>query len=244
MEIYLTKMILNPQSRKVWNDLGNLQELHRTVSSAFPKIENDEALPHHERKTPRNEFNLLHRLDFNRKSGTAVLLIQSTVEPDWSFLDSSYANEFQCKTVHDKYERIENGMNLLFRLQANPTKRVGKSDTIAEAKFKESKIRRRVELRTDEEKLGWLQRKGAESGFQLAKVRIKDRVDNVSSIEQGKISFSKKRKSPLLTFSAVVFEGILQVIDANKFREALVRGIGTGKAYGFGLLSVAPIKEN
>ncbi len=248
MEIYLTKMILNPQSRKVWNDLGNLQELHKTVSGAFPKIETDEAAPHHLRRTPRSEFNLLHRLDFDRRNGRAILLVQSTVEPDWSFLREGYAKEILCKTVHDKYSKIESGMRLLFRLQANPTKRIGKSDKIADAKFKPSedkKIRRRVELRTDEEKIEWLKRKGEEAGFRLANVQIKDDVENAALVAHGKISFGKSRNSPKITFGSVVFEGVLQVTDAKKFREeALEKGIGSGKAYGFGLLSVAPVKEN
>jgi len=128
MEIYLTKMTLNPQSRKVWDDLGNLQNMHRTVSNAFPKIETDESTPHHLQKTPRNEFNLLHRLDFDSLNGRAVLLVQSSVKPDWSFLREDYAIRIECKTVHDQYSNIENGLRLLFRLQANPTKRIGKSD--------------------------------------------------------------------------------------------------------------------
>jgi CRISPR system Cascade subunit CasE len=38
----------------------------------------------------------------------------------------------------------------------------------------------------------------------------------------------------------VVFEGRLRVTDAEAFRRALAAGIGSGKAFGFGLLSVAP----
>ncbi len=208
MEIYLTKMLLNAQSRRVWNDLGNLQNLHRTVSGAFPKIENDESVPHHQRRTPRHEFNLLHRLDFDRRSGTAVLFVQSTARPDWSFLHEEYAKEILCKAVHRQYAAIENGMRLLFRLQANPTKRIGKSDTIAAAKFKEDKNRRRVELRTDEEKINWLKRKGEGAGFRLANVQIKADVENTIAVAQGKINFSKSRNSPQLTFGSVVFEGV------------------------------------
>jgi len=47
----------------------------------------------------------------------------------------------------------------------------------------------------------------------------------------------------LLTFAAVIFEGVLRVEDSQAFREALERGIGPGKAFGFGLLSVAPVRE-
>lgn len=72
-------------------------------------------------------------------------------------------------------------MRLLFRLQANPTKCIGKSDEKAGERFKPSetrKIRRRVELRTDEEKISWLKRKGEDAGFQLTDVQIKESVEN------------------------------------------------------------------
>ena len=242
MEIYLTKMVLNPQSRMVWDDLGNLQNLHRTVSSGFPKIERDDSAPHHERKTPRNEFDLLHRLDFDARNGRAVLLVQSSVKPDWSFLRDGYASEIECKTIHEQYSKIENGMRLLFRLQANPTKRIGKSDTKADKRFKPSddrKIRRRIELRTDEEKIDWLKRKGEDAGFRLTDVRIKEAVANAAVQYSSKQFGRRGRDDKKMTFGSVVFEGILQVTDAEKFREALQTGIGTGKAYGFGLLSVA-----
>lgn len=251
MEIYLTKMILNAQSRQVWNDLGNLQNLHRTISSAFPKIENQDGLPHHERKTPRKEFNLLHRLDFDRRSGKAVLLVQSRVKPDWSFLGEGYAKEIKCKAVHEQYAAIENGKMLLFRLQANPTKRIGQNYQHPDEKkreeftrkFRDEKNRRRISVNTDTERIEWLKRKGAGAGFRLAKVQIKTDVENVAAVAQSKIKSRRKAGEEAMTFGSVVFEGVLEITDAEKFQAALVSGIGSGKAYGFGLLSVAPVKE-
>jgi len=248
MEIYLTKMILNPQSRMVWNDLGNLQNLHRMISKAFPKIENDTAALHHARKTPRSEFDLLHRLDFNRQSGKAVLLVQSSVAPDWSFLNKDYAVEIDCKTVHEQYSKIENGMRLLFRLQANPTKRIGQKYRHPDEqkreeftrKFRDEKSRRRIALNKDEEKIEWLKRKGEDAGFRLADVQIKANVENVAAIAQSKIKSRRKDGESPMTFGSVVFEGVLEVTDAETLRDCIIRGIGSGKAYGFGLLSIAP----
>jgi CRISPR system Cascade subunit CasE len=37
----------------------------------------------------------------------------------------------------------------------------------------------------------------------------------------------------------VLFSGRLEVTDAALFRDALAKGIGSGKAFGFGLLSIA-----
>ncbi len=247
MEIYLTKMTLNPNSRRVWDDLGNLQNMHRTVSKAFPKIELGESAPHHLQKTPRNTFNLLHRIDYDSRNGKAILFVQSSVAPDWSFLQADYAVRIECKTVHEQYSNIENGMRMLFRLQANPTKRIGKSDEKADEKYKPSemrKIRRRVELRTDEEKINWLKRKGEDAGFRLTDMRIKEALENAHVHSSSKQFGRLGRDDVKMTLGSVVFEGVLQVTNAEKFRESLKTGIGTGKAYGFGLMSVAPIKEN
>jgi CRISPR system Cascade subunit CasE len=43
-----------------------------------------------------------------------------------------------------------------------------------------------------------------------------------------------------MTFGSVLFEGRLAITDTEQFRATLAAGIGSGKAYGFGLLSVAP----
>jgi len=38
----------------------------------------------------------------------------------------------------------------------------------------------------------------------------------------------------------VQFDGVLQVINADDFVKTIARGIGSGKGFGFGLLSLAP----
>ena len=50
-----------------------------------------------------------------------------------------------------------------------------------------------------------------------------------------------KQNGRIVTIRAVVFEGILKVTDAELFRSALASGIGPAKAYGCGLLTLAPV---
>ncbi len=246
MEVYLSRLILNPRSRQVRRDIGNKREMHRTICKAFPAIEVDSSLPQHLRKTPRQEYKILFRLETNETRGEIELLVQSTKKPDWSFLPEDYLRNdvdapLACKAIHKNLSSIENGAKLIFRLQANPTKRIGKSDKTADERFKpsaNSKRRRRVDLRTDEERINWLMRRGDMAGFVLGKVTIKPEVKNVSSIRQGQMRVRKKQRTA--TFGLVVFEGVLIVTDAEKLNETLISGIGQGKAYGFGLLSVAP----
>ena len=46
-----------------------------------------------------------------------------------------------------------------------------------------------------------------------------------------------ERKNPV-TLLAVTYEGVLTVTNAEKFCETLVNGIGRGKAFGMGMLTV------
>jgi CRISPR system Cascade subunit CasE len=169
-----------------------------------------------------------------------------------NFLAEDVEESLAVKSIGESYARIETGVNLRFRLQANPTKRVGKSDVKAADKFKPSpdaKIRRRVELIGDEnetveeKQIKWLARKGEGAGFQIANVAIKAAVQNAVAVGQGKLQARRGDGSRPMTFGTVIFDGVLRVTDADKFRETLIKGIGSGKAYGFGLLSVAPVNS-
>jgi CRISPR system Cascade subunit CasE len=50
----------------------------------------------------------------------------------------------------------------------------------------------------------------------------------------------KERRKPV-SILAVTYEGILKVTDAERFRGALTNGLGRGKAFGMGMLTV--VKE-
>ena len=54
--------------------------------------------------------------------------------------------------------------------------------------------------------------------------------------------FAKRGTRPV-SLLAVTYEGVLQVTDADLFRQTLTRGIGRGKAYGQGLLTVLPRRD-
>ncbi len=115
---------------------------------------------------------------------------------------------------------LKTGQRLYFRLRANPTAKRATPD-------KPDKTRR-FGLVKEEEQLSWLERKASDNGF---------KVINCTISKEGKIA----EKS--LTHFAVYFEGALEVTETDKFRDALESGIGPAKGFGFGLLSVAPIRS-
>lgn len=152
-----------------------------------------------------------------RHASAALVLVQSEDEPDWDNAGLPRSTTIEKKAFDPQPPR---GARFRFRLRANPTAR-RKIDGAAEGK--------RVGLTTEEDQRAWLARKGDQGGFQ---------PDGVIVIDEGQIKAAKPN-GHALTFRSVRFEGVLEVTEPDRLREALQAGVGSGKAFGFGLLSVA-----
>ena len=118
---------------------------------------------------------------------------------------------------------VEPGTPLSFRLLARPARRT------STGKGNDPGPRR--DLRTDEERLAWLHRKGEGRGFRVTTCGLT--MMTFAAVHPG-LSLRAKGGS----FTAVRFDGELVVIDPDRLREAVAQGIGTQKAFGFGLLSL------
>lgn len=242
--MYLSRLMLNPRSRQVRRDLADCHNLHRTILSAFPQATG----------TPdqgaRDQFAVLHRVDVNQRKGEVTLLVQSAAEPDWTKLAPGYLSDSadtknpDYKRVDEQYDSLTDGMTLSFRLRANPTRKID-TKSLPDGTRRNGK---RVELRKQEELLAWLQRKARDCGFHVNSVRINRDVPNMRLIDEGKSTGWRAdaeggaKKKPI-TFNSVLFEGELIVEDSQLFRRALENGIGSAKAYGFGLLSIAAARS-
>jgi CRISPR-associated protein Cas6/Cse3/CasE subtype I-E len=53
---------------------------------------------------------------------------------------------------------------------------------------------------------------------------------------------SDKNSGCQMKFRSALLEGTLAVTDAPVFAQAVASGIGSAKAFGFGLLSIAPVR--
>jgi CRISPR system Cascade subunit CasE len=131
--------------------------------------------------------------------------------------------------VAQVYGAIRPQTVLSFRLRANPSRKID-TKTGPDGQRRHG---RRVELVQEDQQLSWLQRKGADGGFEVLSLRI------------GGVTKEKGRRratpAPSITLAGVLFEGRLRVTDPQKFLDhSLAKGLGPGKAYGLGLLSLAP----
>ena len=87
-------------------------------------------------------------------------------------------------------------------------------------------------MRTREELVAWIIRKGEQGGFAVD-------AEKLRAFSRGREYFEKQGMSGL--HSAVELQGVLTVTDPAKFHQTFTRGIGPAKAFGFGLLVIAPI---
>jgi CRISPR system Cascade subunit CasE len=223
--LYLSLLRLNPASAAVQRDLRDVMGLHRTIMKAYPDVLDPEV-------EARAYFGVLHRLEFDRRTARILLYVQSQTEPVWSQLPDGYLYPEDgmpnpaVKSVGEVYAGLNAERVLRFRLRANPTRKVDTKSGPDGAR----RNGRRVPLRGLPEQIGWLARKAQEHGFELlqATVAASGSAELVQSHGTGR------------TFQGVLFEGSLAVRDPERFQLALAMGIGPGKAFGFGLLSVGP----
>lgn len=234
--MYMSKLNLNLRSVDVQKDLRNCYDLHRTVLSAYPQLDS-------ENKKARDVFNVLYRLDNSSASDRLDLLVQSESKPDWSKLPQHYVTyssqntpNIEVKDISHVFDTIKNGMCLRFRIRANATKKTNTSLKKDRLEGRKNNGTRIPILKTDEQ-IKWITNKSKLHGFDIVSVK------NLPDVNISNTGISKGRKTDkILTFNSVVFEGILAINDTVVFSDTLKKGIGSAKAFGFGLLSIAPAK--
>ncbi|MHB1457236.1 MAG: type I-E CRISPR-associated protein Cas6/Cse3/CasE [Armatimonadota bacterium] len=159
----------------------------------------------------------LFRIDELRGSGIPRLLLQSRLCPDWDRLTVPADYTESKPMIKEFTPELVNGDLLHFRLRANPTVTRGA---------------KRHGLCKEEEQHEWIQKKAHNNGFCILDMQIEKEGTQKSLIANGNN----------VSLLSVMFEGTLRVTDADEFAKALEQGIGPGKGFGFGLLSIAPVR--
>lgn len=240
--MYLSRLFLMPTHREVQRDLSDPHQMHRRVMSAFGQVQPREGTP----KQARKAFEVLFRADIDRSRGRTVLYVQSSAKPDFSSLPAGYLMDMDgelpnpaVREVGEAWNALHKGQRLRFVLRANPTKKI-------KTKSGEDGRRRhgdRIPVSGDEGRLTWLSRKATEAGFDLLPVDGHPHIPDTRIHEEPKTRAKFDRSSPAkqaITFEPVLYEGRLVITDPERFKQALQAGIGPSKAYGCGLLSIAP----
>ncbi len=154
--------------------------------------------------------------------GPPVVLVQTLTKPDWSEVFDRFPDYGELDPTSPKFFQpvFSQGQVLRFRLQANPTIK---------------RLEKRHALRRWEEKAEWLRRKLENAGAELLQLVITGER-RVQAWKPGKAG-----ETPII-FHAVLYEGLLRVVDPSRLESALAHGIGPAKGLGMGLLSLARVR--
>lgn len=215
----MTVIPLNIRSREVRTDIADTQRLHTRIMSMFAGVH-------------RSENRVLYRIE--GAEDAPVVVVQAESMPNITVFPADYCRApiRMRDDLADAYAQIVNGQHLNFRLRANVTKKLA---------TQQQTNGKRIAITHRDDQVTWLLRKAQQCGFTVFADPFAVDHYAVTVIDEGKLYGTKHRTGVVkkLAHAAVRFEGRLVVVDADAFRRALHYGIGSAKAYGFGLLSVS-----
>ncbi|MGW3353749.1 type I-E CRISPR-associated protein Cas6/Cse3/CasE [Nonomuraea rubra] len=161
----------------------------------------------------RSTAGVLFRVEETRQ-GTQ-LLIQSRMKPELERLPDGYG-EISVREIDTLIGHLRTGLRVHYRIAANPSKRLGRTAGENAGKIKA--------LRGADAEEWWVA-KAASHGLAATTVHA--------------LSERDIRAKGSVRHAVVRFDGSGVVTNPDALREAVLAGIGRGKSYGCGLLSLA-----
>jgi CRISPR system Cascade subunit CasE len=220
--MFLTRFPINPARRGARKLLSSPQAMHAAVRAGFADPAD------YERPGSRT----LWRLD-SPAPATVHLYLASPGRPDLTHLLEQAGwpttATWDTRAYDPLLATLQPGQRWGFRLTANPAH--------SGRKTPESKETQRFGYLRVAEQEQWLLQRAARCGFAVATQQ--NGLPNLRLHHRQTLSF--KRGMQPVTLTTVTYDGVLDVIDAEAFRAALTGGIGHAKAYGCGLLTLAPV---
>jgi CRISPR system Cascade subunit CasE len=226
--MFLSGVTLDPLHRNTLRLLSDVYAQHRLVMTAFP----DAPLTSRAGSGAASSAGVLFRLEAQQPEGGVLLLVQSSVRPDWERTDTLHAGMVLAVREQERGEVYAVGERLRFRLRANPTVCRVRRD----ADGARQKPARRGLLR-EEEQMEWLWRRADEAGLFIRQPDV--RVTPRGRLAGVRPSGDADRPAHRICCFTVDYDGVLTVTDPARLGAALKAGLGRGKAWGCGLLSLA-----
>jgi CRISPR system Cascade subunit CasE len=170
--------------------------------------------------TPDQTRDFLFRVE-QRSTRQAQILMQSERQPG---IETAKAQIQAYKPLDLK---LPEGVQLRFLLVANPVKTIADEQRRLDSSGTVKKCR--VPLINEEAQIAWLRRKLEGAAL----------VSNVDIEKQLPLNFRKVGRPGKI--QSYAFKGVLQVKDTSTLKSLMQKGIGPGKAFGCGMLSLAAV---
>ncbi|WP_330301541.1 MULTISPECIES: type I-E CRISPR-associated protein Cas6/Cse3/CasE [unclassified Streptomyces] len=222
----LIRIHLNLRNPDVRRDLAHPGSLHKTIMLLAP-----EGLGEH----PRQQAGLLFRLEHATRHTPPTLLVQSQLPPDLTRLPATYGSA-ETRDLTPMLTALTPGRRVRYRITANASARRQCTDSDP---FFDTETKPRhtdVPLHGDDA-LTWWKRKATHAGLALHSTAL-------TPVRRSRHPVTRQHggdKQPDVFRHALTrFDGLATITDPDQLRHAVLTGIGRGKPYGAGLLSLAP----
>ena len=220
--MFLTQMPIHTRKRGAVKLLSSPQAMHAAVQSAFPPGALEDA-----------GGRTLWRIDRGTNAETTLYLV-SPVAPDLTHIVEQAGwqtgDRWQTRDYRKLLRRLAVEQLWTFRLTANPAFSGYKTG----ANWADTKPLAHVTVNQQEH---WLLNRAERAGF-----RVPDQPHDVQPIRitnRSTLRFTKGGHRVVI--GTATFEGVLEVRDVDALSRTLTHGIGRAKAYGCGLLTLAPL---
>ncbi|MFC1420865.1 type I-E CRISPR-associated protein Cas6/Cse3/CasE [Streptacidiphilus cavernicola] len=239
--MYLTRFRLNTARTGARRLLSSPQSMHAAVMSSYPELL-PTAAPVPATAGPR----VLWRVDRNA-SAEVLLFLVGPSQPDlthlveqagWPAAAASGTAGWQTYRYAPFLEGLDKGGTWNFRLTANPVHSVRNADGAPTKRTAHLNARHQVR---------WLLERQEPCGFRiLTKPEERRHTEHrdehqVVVRDQCGMDFGKQGAKGRVTIKTVTYDGRLEVTDPDALRRVLTGGLGKAKAYGCGLMTLAPV---
>ncbi|WP_328982857.1 type I-E CRISPR-associated protein Cas6/Cse3/CasE [Streptomyces mirabilis] len=217
MTLWLTRIQPDLRHRDVRRDLASAVGMHHRLMMLFP----DDLGP-----TARNTLGVLFRIeDTAGPARSPQILLQSREHPDPSRLPAGYGTT-TTKDISALISLLKNGLAVRYRIDANPVRKPGHTTRAATG------AKAVIPLSGTDADDWWARQAEERSGLKLTSTHTTPLTAARGERHQDKHHIRHTRTR---------FEGTAIVTDHTTLQQRILEGIGRGKSYGCGLLSLAPL---
>lgn len=252
--MFFTRFPINKTRRDARKLLSSPYAMHAAISGSFPP---QDVQSSSDQDVCSDDGRVLWRLD-TQPDNSLLLYIVSPNRPSLVGLDEQLGwpdlgPQWATRSYDEFLSRIENGRRYNFRLVANP---VVSRSAIRNAQGDSKRIQHLTALQQTAWLVGGEAYAGLEqdvpelfqgqkmsraerNGFHVVNdARSREPLVTVSNMHT--LSFKKGDRGNRITLAMAQYDGLLEVIDADALRHALTNGIGHGKGFGCGMLTLVP----
>ncbi|MFF7731163.1 type I-E CRISPR-associated protein Cas6/Cse3/CasE [Streptomyces sp. NPDC008001] len=216
MKLWLTKIQPDLRHRDARRDLASAVGMHHRLMMLFPDGAGDRA---------RAQMGILYRIEDTPSSTqrTAHILLQSRVPPALDRLPRGYGSA-AAKDITPLLNALVDGLEVRYRIAASAVRKSGPTSRAAGAKAV-------IPLQGHAAEEWWQRQAEEKAGLKLISMHSAplDSARGVRGQDKHRIRHARTR-----------FEGTACITNAETLTQTVINGLGRGKAYGCGLLSLAP----